>query len=246
MALPALSSLFGVAMLLLGVFVCLVSARHVRRTATLVRAETVARLDGVADGTLVRVAGTVADADRILTAPFSGTDCVAYRAVVEERRPGSLLLPTYVTIHDPARSTAFGVRTPHATVSVTDPARTVALDSAVVATVRPTAPPPDRIAQYERETADLPRETLWTTPPAPLTPLVRALSLGTRRYSEHRASPGDDVTVAGRVADGRLDPLVVSTNTPGGTLARLSRASLAGFLIGGFAILLGAALLVVG
>jgi hypothetical protein len=106
MALPALPSLFGVAMCLLGVVVCLASARHGRRTAALVRAASVDRLDGVADGRLVRVSGTVRDTERPLTAPFSGSDCVACRAVVEERRPGSALLPTYVTLHDPAESTA--------------------------------------------------------------------------------------------------------------------------------------------
>lgn len=249
MALPARSALpplLGVAMLLLGAVVCLVSGRHVWRTTSVVRAETVDRLDGVADGTLVRVSGPVADTERTLTAPFSGVDCVACRTVVEERRPGAFLLPTYVTIHDPARSTAFDVRTPHTLIPVADPVRTVSLESTVVATVSPRDEPPDRIARYERETADLPRETVWTTPPAPLAPLGRALSLGTRRYSERRVSPGDDVTVAGRVRDGRLDPLVVSVGTPRGTLARLSTTSLAGLLIGAFAIALGVALLVVG
>ena len=245
MALPALPSLFGVAMLLLGAVVCLVSGCHVWRTVALARAEAVDRIDGVADGSLVRVSGTVADADRTLTTPFSGSDCVACRTVVEERRPGALLLPTYVTIHDPARSTAFGVRTPHATVSVADPARTVALDSTVVATVSPNDEPPERIDRYERETETLPQETVWTAPPAPLAPVL-AFSFGTRRYSEHRVSPGDEVTVAGRVVDGRLDPLVVSTGTPGGTLARLSKTSLAGLLVGAFAVALGVALLVVG
>jgi hypothetical protein len=244
MALPAFPSLFGVAMCLLGVVVCLVSARHGRRTAALVRAASVDRLDGVADGTLVRVSGTVRGAERTLTAPFSGVDCVACRAVVEERRPGSLLLPTYVTIHEPAESTAFDVRTPHATVSVAEPARTVALDSTVVATVGPDADPPDRIVRYERAADDI--GTGWRSRPTPLAPVARALSLGTRRYVERRLSPGDDVTVAGRVRAGSLDPLVVSTATPVGTLARLSRTSLAGVAIGAFALLIGVALLVVG
>jgi len=246
MALPALPALFGIAMLLVGAVVCLASGRHVWRTVAVARAEAVDRVDGVADGTLVRVSGTVADADRTLTAPFSGVDCVVCRAVVEERRPGAFLLPTYVTIHDPARSTAFDVRTPHATVSVTDPARTVTLDPAVVATVRPNTEPPERIARYERETDGLPRETVWTAPPAPLGPVVRALSFGTRRYGERRVSPGDDVTVAGRISAGRLDPLVVSAGTPAGTLTRLSKTSLSGVVIGAFAIALGVALLVVG
>jgi len=231
-------------MCLLGAVVCLASARHGWRTAALVRAAAVDHLDGVADGTLVRVSGTVRDAERTLTAPLSGTDCVACRAVVEERRPGALLLPTYVTIHDPAESTAFDVRTPHATVSVAEPTRTVALDSTVVATVGPDADPPDRIARYERRADDI--GAGWRLLPDSLAPVARALSLGARRYAERRLSPGDDVTVVGRVRTGRLDPLVVSTVSPTGTLARLSRTSVAGFAIGAFAILIGGALLVVG
>jgi hypothetical protein len=247
MALPALPALtlFGVVMLLLGAFVCLVSVRHLWRTAALAYADHVDRTDGVADGTLVRVSGAV-DAERTLTAPFSGVDCVAYRAVVEECRPGSFLLPTDVTIHEPTRSAAFGVRTPRARVSVADPIHTVALDSTVVATVDADADPPERIARYERETDDLGRETVWTAPPAPLAPVARALSLGRRRYAERRVSPGDDVTVAGRVDDGRLDPLVVSAGSAGDALRRLSTTSLAGLLIGAVAIALGAAALFLG
>jgi hypothetical protein len=247
MALPALPALtlFGVAVLLLGAFVCLVSARHLWRTAALARADPVDRIDGVADGTLVRVSGTV-DAERTLTAPFSGVDCVAYRAVIEERRPGSFLVPTDVTIHEPTRSATFGVRTPHARVSVADPIHTVALDSTVVATVDADDEPPERIARYERETDGLGLETVWTAPPAPLAPVARALSLGRRRYAERRVSPGDDVTVAGRVDDGRLDPLVVSAGSAGDALRRLSTTSLAGLLIGAVAVTIGAAALLLG
>jgi hypothetical protein len=240
MALPAL---FGVVMFLIGLFVCLVSGRHVWRTAALLRADTVDRLGGVDDGRLVRVTGTVEATESTLTAPFSGVDCVALRPVVEERRPGALLVPTYVTIHDPSASVGFAVRTPHGAVSVDDPARTVSLLSTVVGTVDPDAEPPERIARYERETDDLSAETVWRSPPAPLAPVLRALSLGTRRYSERCASPGDEVTVAGRVVDGHLDPLVVSTTTPRGALRRLSKTSLAGLLVGAFALALGAVLL---
>jgi len=242
MTLPALPALFGAVMLLIGVFVCLVSGRHVWRTAALFRADTVDRLGGDDDGRLVRVTGTVEAAGSTLTAPFSGVDCVALRSVVEERRSGAYLLPTYVTIHESARSTAFEVRTPHATLSIADPARTVALDATTVETVALGDDPPDRIARYERD-HDVPVSRVSL--PRPLEAIARAGTFGTRRYREQRASPGDDVTVVGRVDGGRLDPLVVSTATPLGTLRRLSTTSLAGLLIGVGAIVLGAGLLVV-
>ena len=243
MALPALSAsaLFGLAALVAGAVVCLVSGRHVWRTVSLVRAEAVDRLDSVTNGSLVRVSGTVR-AVRTLTAPFSGADCVALRTVIEERRFGAYLFPTYVTVHESARSTAFEVRTPHATVSVADPARTVALDATTVETVALGDDPPERIARYERDHGvSVPGRSL----PGPLEAVARALSFGTRRYREQRASPGDDVTVVGRVDGGRLDPLVVSTATPLRTLRRLSTTSLTGLLIGVVALALGAGLLVV-
>jgi hypothetical protein len=52
--------------------------------------------------------------------------------------------------------------------------------------------------------------------------------------------------VAGRVDDGRLDPLVVSAGSAGDALRRLSTTSLAGLLIGAVAIALGAAALFLG
>ncbi|MFD1594490.1 hypothetical protein ACFR97_02880, partial [Haloplanus litoreus] len=192
---------FGIVVLAIGLFVSLVSLRHVWRSSALLRATAVSRIDGSPDGSLVRLSGTVEAGADTLDAPFSGVDCVALRSTVEERRFGAFLLPTYVTIDDPARSVAFAVRTPHAAIPVAAPLRTVVLDSAVVATVGPTESPPDRIAQYERETDGLPHETVFRSPPAVVAPLARALSLGARRYSEQRASPGDEVTVVGSVVD---------------------------------------------
>ncbi|WP_251343607.1 hypothetical protein [Haloplanus halophilus] len=246
MALPTLPTLFGIGMLAVGLAVTLVSLRYVWRSSALVRADAVSRVDGVAEGSLVRLSGTVDAAGDTLDAPFSGVDCVALRPSVEERRIGAFLLPTYVTIHDPARSRPFAVRTAHATVPVDAPLRTVALDSTVVATVGPGESPPERIGRYERETEGLPRETPYRPPPSILAPVANALSIGARRYAERRASPGDAVTVVGRVADGRIDPLVVADGPPIRTLLRLSKTSLAGLLVGAAGIALGAGLLLAG
>ncbi|WP_251330881.1 hypothetical protein [Haloplanus pelagicus] len=233
-------------MLALGLLVTLVSLRYVWRSTALVRADPVSSVDGVAEGTLVRLSGTVEAAGDTLEAPFSGVDCVALRPSVEERRFGSFLLPTYVTVHDPARSRPFAVRTPDATVLVDAPLRTVALDSTVVATVAPSESPPDRIARYEREADGLSRTTWYRSPSPILAPVARALSLGTRRYDERWVSPGDTVTVVGRVDDGRIDPLVVGDGSPTRILLRLSKTSLAGLLVGAIGLLLGAGLLLAG
>jgi len=94
---------------------------------------------------------------------------------------------------------------------------------------------------------------VWRDPPAFVRPLASALSLGTRRYSEQRLHPGDDVTVVGRVvgdADGDgdaggVDPIVVSDRPRAETLYRMAKTSLAGLLIGLVGVALGGFLLAV-
>lgn len=201
------------------------------------------RIDGK-EGSLVRLTGTVeADCD-LIEAPFSGVNCVVLRASVEERRFGSFLFPTYLTIHDPSRSRPFVLRTPHTTVPVDAPARTVVPDPTVLVTVGPAEAPPDRIARYERGTDGLAPDSGYRSPPAALVSFARALLLGTRRYVERRLSPGETVTVVGRVVDGRVDPLVAVDGSPARALLRLSKTSVAGLLVGLFAAALGVLLLV--
>jgi len=82
--------------------------------------------------------------------------------------------------------------------------------------------------------------TYWRAPPSFLRPITRHLSLGTRRYSEQRAVPGDDVTVVGRVTergDG-VDPLS-SDRPPRQTFFRMAKTSLVGLCIGVFVVALG-------
>jgi hypothetical protein len=241
----ATAPVFGAVMLVLGGVVLAVSARYVWRAGAVVRASVVESLADVPAGTLVRVTGTAQQGDaRPLSAPFSGRDCLALRYGVEERRLSPILLPWFVTIHEIAGADAFRVRTSASTVDVVEPAHTVVLDEQVVATVGPDAAPPDRIAQFEAGAAAIPRSTIWRDPPSVLRPLARFLGLGTRRYVEQRAVPGDEVTVVGRVAsDGAgIDPRVVSDASPRRTVLRMATTSVAGLGIGAFALLLGVAM----
>ncbi|WP_435117532.1 hypothetical protein [Halolamina sp. C58] len=240
------SDLFAVAMLLAGAVVLLASARYVWRASAVVRADAADSLAGIDSGSLVRLSGTAepgAD-EELLTAPFSGTDSLALRYAVEERRLSPYLLPWFVTIHERAGSVPFRLRTPAAVVDVTEPTRTVTLDTERVATVRPDETPPERVERFEQRTDALPSTTFWHARPPGLGPVVNALSLGTRRYTEQRASPGDEVTVVGRVSEGGVDPLVVSDRSPAGTLRRMAGISLVGLAIGAFVVALGLVLLV--
>lgn len=244
---PSTTQLFGVAMLVVGAVVLLFSLRYVWRAGRVFRSRSVTSLAGVAPGSYVRVAGAVEDGDEgSLTAPFSGRESLALRYAVEERRLSPLLLPWFVTIHERAGSVPLRLRTPAAAVDVVEPTHTVTLDRVTVATVGADEDAPERIDRFERRTDALPTTTAWRDPPGPLRGIAAALSFGTRRYTEQRASPGDEVTVVGRVTEsGDLDPLVVSDRSRGATLRRMAGTSLLGLAIGAFAVGVGLLLLFV-
>lgn len=250
MALPgglSLSELFGGAMLLVGGIVLVVSARYVWRATAVFRATELDSLTNSDAGTLVRVAGSVSRSDdELLVAPFSGSNCVALRYQIEERRLSVLyLFPWYVTVHEAAGAVAFAVQTDADTVPIVEPARTVALTTHVVGTTDPGEEPPEQIRAFEQESSNVPLSTVWRDPPAIITPPFRIFSIGTRRYSEQRATVGDAVTVVGRVVSDRagIDPLVVSDRSPAGTVFRMAKTSIAGLLIGLVGLLLGLFLL---
>ena len=243
------TGLFGAAMIVAGAVVLLASGRYVWRASAVIRADTVDSVAAVAPGSLVRLSGTAEQADAdTLDAPFTGRESLVLRYAVEERRLGPFpVLPWFVTIHERAGSVPFRLRTPEGVVDVTEPTRTVTLAKDRVAIVGADETPPDRVARFEERTDALPSSTRWRDPPTGLRTPARWLALGTRRYTEERASPGDDVTVVGRTTEaGGIDPLVVSDRSPAATLRRMASTSLVGLLIGTFVVALGAGLLLLG
>lgn len=237
--------LFGIGMLAVGLLVVGVTGRYVWRSTGIYRAAAVDGLAGTTAGELVRLTGTIREGpDRHLTAPFSGKPCQALRYAVEERRLSLHVLPWFVPIHETAGSVPFRVRTGTETIDVEAPARSVTLERQVVATVGPDESPPDRIDRFERETDGFPATTVWRSPPGPLRPIARVLSLGTRKYLEQRAETGEEVTVVGRVTEGGgVDPVVVSDRPPLATAVRMAKTSIVGLAIGIGGIAFGVVLL---
>ena len=115
---PSGSVLFGSVLALIGGLVLAFSARYVWRATAVRRARKVSSLADTPPGTLVRVSGTAKQASDLLTAPFSGQDCLALRYAVEERRLSPGLLPWFVTLHETAGSNPFRVRTSETVVDV--------------------------------------------------------------------------------------------------------------------------------
>lgn len=242
------SELFGVVLALLGTVVLAFSGRYVWRATSIYRAESVSSLEKTAPGSLVRVTGTAEQGPTdLLSAPFSGDDCLVLRYAIEERRLSPYVLPWFVTIHELAGSNAFSLRTPTTSIRIVEPARTVTLTRHVVATLPPGDTPPERIARFDRSADAVPGTTVWRSPPSILQPITSRLSLGARRYTEQRAMPGDEVTVVGRVTetgDG-IDPLVVSDRPPSKTIFRMAKTSLIGLSIGLFVVILGLTLFLI-
>ena len=230
----SLAQLFGVVFVAVGGLTVAVTGRYVWRATGVWRADAVDSLAGVAPGTLVCVSGSIQQGSGdTLTAPFSGTDCRVLRYQIEEHHLSPAVLPWYVTLHETARSVPFGLRTPATEIDVLAATRTVTLERRVVATVPMDEGSPDRIERFERGN-DAVSTTRWRSPPAFVRPLARALSLGTRRYTEERAGSGDAVTVVGRVTDDgdAIDPTVVSDRQPRGIALRMVKPVLVGLASG--------------
>lgn len=238
-------------MLLLAAVAVAVSLRHATRGVRLVTAD--ALTSASEPGDFVRTSGAVVTTDERLTAPFTGTDCVAVRFDVEERRVGSHYLPTWERIDGGRASTGFEVRDDGRCVTVGDDPSTVSLDRSSAVTVTREEDPPARVRDYLRSsedaaTTDTVRRTAEVPRATPPEPIEGLLSFGDRRYRERRLDPGDDVTVFGRVTgatdpDRHLDPVVVSDASPGETAFRVARRSTAGLAIGVCSGLVGLAVL---
>ncbi|MGB9985452.1 hypothetical protein [Salarchaeum japonicum] len=244
----SVSTLFGAFLLLVSTIVLAASARYVWRASAVVRTPTTESLADVDSNALVRLTGTVEPPDDPLVAPFSATDCVALRYQVEERRLSFLyVLPWSVTVHEATAAVPFDLTTSIATVSIDEATRTVTAATTTVATVGPNDTPPDSIRSFERDHDTLSSSSWWQTPPRFIRPLFRALSIGTRRYTEQRIEPGDTVTVVGRTTDDgtALSPLVVSDRSPRATVFRMARTSLGGLVIALVGFTLSAFLLLV-
>ncbi|GAA0657564.1 hypothetical protein [Salarchaeum japonicum] len=240
------SDVAGGALVLVGLVVLAVSARYVWRASVVVRAPAVAALDDAAEGAVVRLTGTVEEpVNDAVVAPFSGRECVALRVEIEERRLSVLyVLPWYVTVYEATAAVPFTLAAGRASVRVAEPTRTVQADTTIVARAGPGESPSDDISAFERDADGVSASSWWRSPPRVLRPVFRAVSIGTRRYTEQRIAPGDEATVVGRVRDGTLDSLVLSDRGPRATVVRMARTAvggvcvgLAGLAVGGFLLL---------
>ena len=114
------ATLFGAAMALGGALMLGLGIRHVWRASKVLRAPGPDEADA-ADASIVRLRGTVAEhGEELVEAPFSGTEVVVERHVVEERQlnPSVPVLPWDVVLEEGTASAPFDLRTAETTATV--------------------------------------------------------------------------------------------------------------------------------
>ncbi|GAA0521731.1 hypothetical protein SAMN04488066_12919 [Halorubrum aquaticum] len=196
----------------------------------LLRAE-VRRPEAVTDadeGAFVAIRGTARASDEVLSAPFTGDDCLGFEFEVTERQPFAIGVSWLDTHLDDGVATGpFTLDGPDGSggdLAVRPSPRRFALDTAsTVVRVGAKETPPDRVRRFvdAREGLD------------PVAGWIAAIPFfGARRYVERRIDPGETYLVAGRVdreVGGGLglagDLVITDRSVRGLALSRLWRAA---------------------
>ena len=247
------ATLFGAAMALGGALMLGLGIRHVWRASKVLRAPGPDEADA-ADASIVRLRGTVAEhGEELVEAPFSGTEVVVERHVVEERQlnPSVPVLPWDVVLEEGTASAPFDLRTAETTATVDGRIGTAILGRETVTTIGVGEALPDRIAAFH-EQRELSTEPLgFGSLPGPLARIGRAVGLGKRTYSEERLKIGDEATIVGYPVDGAaavsgtVDPLIVSDRSPHGTFFAMAKTGLVASVLGIGVLAIGLLLLLV-
>jgi|GEM_PF-1571327 len=183
------------------------------------------------------------DADEhSIAAPFSGTDSVVVRHVVEERQinPGVWILQWDVVIEEGVQSVPFELQNGDATVTIDGAIGSALLAREQIASIDAGESPPEQIRAFLADSGLRETPLVFGSLPGPLAGLGRWLGLGQRTYSEERLEEGDSVTVvghpigsgAGEGGSETIDPLVVSDRSPWGTFRSMATTGLVALVMG--------------
>jgi hypothetical protein len=141
-------------------------------------------------GSLVVCRGVANTSNEILTAPFTGSQCLGFEFEVTERQPFGIGIPWFQAYLDGGVATRpFTLDGPAGTLDVVPSAKRFALDTdSTVITVGGSETPPERIQRFVDVRDELEPVARW----------VRIIPrLGTRRYVERRIAPGEEYLIAG-------------------------------------------------
>lgn len=234
-----LPQLFGLALLAVGGYLLVGGGRELRTVFHVLRNDPVPirELDGYTGP--VEITGTaVADEDAgTVTAPFTGTRCLAYTYEVEELR-SSGKHSNWETLDQGQAGVDFVVDDGSDRVRVNPDGADVRFESHSV-TVPPGTELPDRLAEYVERTPDVDAQD------GSVNLLVTEVSLGNKqRFTERRLDAGEQVYVYGQarrgpaaewgsnlvdavVEDGDETPVfVISDTSERGTAWRIGRGGL--------------------
>ncbi|MDT3436298.1 GIDE domain-containing protein [Haloarcula sp. 1CSR25-25] len=251
-----LPQLVAIAFLAVGGFVLVRGSRDLRTVAHILRNDPVPvrSLDGHTGP--VEITGTaVADEDTgTVTAPFTGSECLAYTYEVEEYR-SSGKHSHWKTLDEGQAGVDFVVDDGTDRVRVNPDGADVRFESQSV-TVSPGTELPERLADYVERTEAVEAQD------GSVNLLVTEISLGNRqRFTERRLDVGEDVYVYGQatrgpatewgsnlvdaiVGDGDGTPVfVISDTSERGTAWRIARGAITEAVFGLLAAVIGAVVL---
>ncbi|RLM97470.1 GIDE domain-containing protein [Haloarcula sp. Atlit-7R] len=204
----------------------------------------------------VEITGTAVahEEGETVTAPFTGSECLAYTYEVEEYR-SSGKHSHWETLDEGQNGVDFVVDDGNARVRVNPDGADVRFESQSV-TVSPGTELPERLADYVERTEGVEAQD------GSVNLLVTEISLGNKqRFTERRLDVGEDVYVYGQamrgpatewgsnlvdavVGNGNATPVfVISDTSERGTARRIVRGSIAEVAFGLVAVLIGAAVL---
>ncbi|KAA9398468.1 hypothetical protein Har1130_03950 [Haloarcula sp. CBA1130] len=252
-----LPQLVAITFLAIGGFLLVRGGRELRTVFHILRNDPVPvrSLDGHTGP--VEITGTaVADEDTgTVTAPFTGSECLAYTYEVEEYR-SSGKHSNWETLDEGQAGVDFVVDDGNARVRVNPDGADVRFESQSV-TVSPGTELPERLADYVERTKSVEAQD------GSVNLLVTELSLGNKqRFTERRLDVAEDVYVYGQamrgpatewgsnlvdaiVGDGDGTPVfVISDTSERGTARRIVRGALAETVFGLIAVGIGSAALV--
>ncbi|MCG1008126.1 hypothetical protein [Halorubrum lacusprofundi] len=182
--------------------------------------------------------GVANESSETLTAPFTGSRCLAFEFEVTERQPFGIGIPWFQAhLDDGVATRPFTLNGPLEALTVVPSAKRFALDTgSTIITVGASESPPERIQRFVDVRDNLNPVARW----------IQVLpGLGTRRYVERRIDPGKEYLIAGRTEQRQNEvvltgDLVITDRSPRRfAIGRLRRAAFPtvialGFIITGF------------
>ncbi|MGQ3330446.1 hypothetical protein [Halorubrum sp. FL23] len=194
----------GIGFIAFGLVIGWYGVRSLVVVPNILRANVQAPSEVTDHGSFVVCRGIANKSGDILTAPFTGSQCLGFEFEVAERQPFGIGVPWFLAhLDDGVATRPFTLDGPVGTLDIVPSAKRFALDSdSTITTVSASETAPERIQRFVDVRDELKPVARW----------VRIIpGLGTRRYVERRIDPGEEYLIAGHT-DHQQNETILSGN----------------------------------